>query len=217
MQATQQLRQKFQSQWDIATDHAFCKELADGTLPIEKMKWYLAQDYQFIDRFVRLLATAIAHAPSLADSVPAAQFLAVITGPENTYFLRSFDALEMTDDERNLAAAPETTAFQNLMYEAQTSGRYERMLAVLVVAEWTYLSWAERYENYDENLPFWFSEWIDLHCGEGFEGVVNYLRDQLDKAWGELDDAQRTKAEEMFGKAVDCEVDFFNASYQSRA
>lgn len=190
MQATQQLRQKFQSQWDIATDHAFCKELADGTLPIEKMKWYLAQDYQFIDRFVRLLATAIAHAPSLADSVPAAQFLAVITGPENTYFLRSFDALEMTDDERNLAAAPETTAFQNLMYEAHTSGRYEQMLAVLVVAEWTYLSWAERYENYDENLPFWFSEWIDLHCGEGiiylalvFHGAYGLIKRKTDQSW----------------------------------
>jgi thiaminase len=50
-----------------------------------------------------------------------------------------------------------------------------------------------------------------------FEGVVNYLRDQLDKAWVDLDDQQREKAEEMFGKAVACEVDFFNASYQSRS
>ena len=45
------------------TDHPFYKELADGTLPLDKMRWYLVQDYKFVDEFVRLLATAIAHAP----------------------------------------------------------------------------------------------------------------------------------------------------------
>ena len=34
------------------------------------MRWYLAQDYKFIDEFVRLLATAITHAPTLADGSP---------------------------------------------------------------------------------------------------------------------------------------------------
>jgi len=41
-----------QNDWDAATDHPFCKELADGTLPLDKMRWYLVQDYKFIDEFV---------------------------------------------------------------------------------------------------------------------------------------------------------------------
>lgn len=215
MRVTDQLRSEFSNDWDAATDHAFCKELANGTLPIEKMKWYLAQDYKFIDRFVRLLATAIAHAPTLADSIPAAQFLAVITGSENTYFLRSFDALNMTQEEQNPPTASSTLAFQNLMHEAQVSGRYEQMLAVLVVAEWSYLSWANRYRDYSPELPFWFSEWIDLHSGDGFESVVEYLRHQLDQAWDGLTDQQKTDAKNMFARAVTCERDFFDASYNS--
>ena len=216
MRATDQLMNDCSETWEAATNHAFCKELAEGTLPIEKMKWYLAQDYKFIDRFVRLLATAIAHAPTLADSIPAAQFLAVITGPENTYFLRSFEALNMTQEEQNAPAAKSTLAFQNLMREAQVSGRYEQMLAVLVVAEWSYLTWANRYVAYSPDLPFWFSEWIELHCGDGFEGVVEYLRSQLDQVWDGLTDQQKADATRMFARAVKCERDFFDASFNSQ-
>jgi len=82
--ASETMRSANASDWAACADHPFCKELAAGTLPTSKMAAYLIQDYTFIDAFVRLAASAIAHAPTLADSVPLAQFLAVITGPENT-------------------------------------------------------------------------------------------------------------------------------------
>ena len=179
------------------------------------MRWYLVQDYKFIDQFVRLLATAIAHAPSLADGVPAAQFLGLVTSTENTYFLRSFDALGVTEADQNAPAAPDTVAFQNLMAQARQSGRYEQMLAVLVVAEWSYLTWADRYVGYDKTLPFWFTEWIDLHTGDGFEAVVAYLRDQLDTVWETLSDTQKDAARDLFQQAVRCERAFFDAAFAS--
>ena len=213
MRATDLLKKSTQTDWDAATDHPFCKELADGTLPLDKMRWYLVQDYKFIDEFVRLLATAIAHAPKLADRIPMAQFLGLVTSTENTYFLRSFEALEVSTEDQNAPAAPATRAFQDLMHAARTSGRYEQMLAVLIVAEWSYLTWANRYKNYSTDLPFWFSEWIDLRTGEGFENVVGHLRDQLDNVWADLDDHHQSKAITMFNDAVLCERVFFDAAF----
>lgn len=215
MRPTDNLCMRCESDWLAATNHVFCSELAQGTLPVEKMKWYLAQDYQFIGSFVRLLATAVAHAPTLNDSIPAAQFLALITGPENTYFQRSFAALEMTPEEQAPAPVSETLAFIELMDTARASGRYEQMLAVLVVAEWTYLSWAERYVDYSEDLPFWFSEWIDLHSGPGFAAVVEYLRDQFDKFWPGLTASQQDAAVACFQSAIKLERAFFDAAYRS--
>lgn len=217
MRPTDQLRRSVQQDWDAATNHKFCQELADGSLPLEKMRWYLVQDYKFLDQFVRLLATAIAHAPTLADGVPAAQFLGLVTSTENTYFLRSFKALGISEEEQNVPAALETHAFQSLMSEARRSGQYEQMLAVLVVAEWSYLTWANHYKEYGPDLPFWFSEWIDLHSGAGFENVVSYLRDQLDTIWSELSETQQAAATDMFRRAVGCECAFFDAAYASRA
>ncbi|MDA7964183.1 TenA family protein [Ruegeria sp.] len=207
---TDMLRQGRIDDWQAATTHAFTRELADGSLPEHKMRWYLQQDYQFVDGFVRLLASAIAHAPSLADSVPAAQFLAVITGPENTYFLRAMQAL---DTAPCFDPAPATKAFQDLMAEAASSGRYENMLAVLVVAEWVYLDWASPVHPPKDDLPFWFAEWITLHAGDGFEGVVGYLRDQLDQVWPTLDTPAQAEVTRLFHRAVELERDFFDAAY----
>ncbi len=215
MRPTDHLRTLAGDDWIAATTHPFCTELADGTLPLDKMRWYLAQDYQFIGNFVRLLASAIAHAPTLADSVPAAQFLALVTGPENTYFLRSFDALEMSDAEQNLPPAPPTEGFNALMAEAAASGRYELMLAVLVVAEWVYLSWATPVNPPKAELPFYFAEWITLHAGDGFEGVVEYLRSQLDMAWAGLTDAAKADVETMFLRAAKLEREFWDTAYAS--
>lgn len=207
---TEVLRQGTEANWHAATTHAFTRELADGTLPERKMRWYLQQDYQFVDGFVRLLASAIAHAPSLNDSVPVAQFLAVITGPENTYFLRAMEALGTEPIDQ---PAPATKAFQDLMAEAVASGRYENMLAVLVVAEWVYLSWASPENPPKEDLPFWYAEWITLHAGDGFEGVVEYLRGQLDKVWPTLNSDAQAEVRRLFHRAVALECEFFDAAY----
>jgi thiaminase/transcriptional activator TenA len=212
MRATDHLKNSVLIDWDAATDHPFCKALAEGTLPLDKMRWYLVQDYKFIEEFVRLLATAIAHTPTLADGVPMAQFLGLVTSTENTYFLRSFEALDVSQDDQKVPTAPAARAFLDLMQSARASGRYEQMLAVLTVAEWSYLTWANRYKNYSADLPFWFAEWIDLHTGEGFESVVNHLRNQLDTVWIDLTDQHKTQATKMFRDAVVCERAFFDAA-----
>merc|ERR1712091_271676 len=90
--------------WYAITHDPFCDELAAGTLPNATLTRYLVQDHKFLDAFVVLLASMIAHAPTLADRVPGAQFLALITGKENTYFARSFDALGL--DAAARAAPP---------------------------------------------------------------------------------------------------------------
>lgn len=215
MRPTDQLRDLAGEDWIAATTHPFCTELANGTLPLDKMRWYLAQDYQFVGNFVRLLASAIAHAPTLADSVPAAQFLAVVTGPENTYFLRSFEALGMDAAAQTPPPAAPTEGFNALMAEAAASGRYELMLAVLVVAEWVYLSWATPVNPPKEDLPFYFAEWITLHAGEGFEGVVAYLRGQLDAVWLDLSETARSEVEAMFLRTAKLEREFWDAAYAS--
>lgn len=216
MRPSEFLRSLADEDWQAATTHAFCNELADGTLPLEKMRYYLVQDYKFVDGFVRLLASMIANAPSLADSVPAAQFLAVITGPENTYFLRSFEALNVSVDEQNAPASEVTKAFQDVMKKAASSGSYLQMLAVLNVAEWSYLTWATPFNPPKSDLPFWFAEWITLHAGDGFEGVVAYLREQLDKAWDAASADEQEAAKALFVESVALERQFFDLAYQDR-
>lgn len=210
MTPSEMLRDEVADDWQAATDHAFTRALVDGTLPDVKMAGYLQQDYHFIDAFVRLLAAAVAEAPSLPDRVPGAQFLALVTGPENTYFQRSLAALGVPEDA---PMAPETCAFLDLMTEARTSGEYGRMIAVLCVAEWVYLSWAAPHEDRAKALPFHLGEWITLHAGPGFEGVVAYLREQLDTLWPGLGAEAQDRTRTAFHRAIVLERAFFDVAW----
>ncbi|MFT5708589.1 MAG: thiaminase/transcriptional activator TenA [Oceanospirillaceae bacterium] len=214
MRPTDQLRAACIDDWQQASEHAFCTELAAGTLSLDKMKTYLIQDYTFIDNFVRLSAAAIHHAPTLADRIPLAQFLGVITGPENTYFQQSFNQLKIPEQQRvNPVLLIPTQGFQDLMLEAAESGTYANMIAVLCVAEWIYLSWASPVADFDPELPSYFSQWISLHCGEYFSSVVEHLRSQLDRALPLLNEQQQQEAGSYFARAVKLEKQFFDACY----
>ncbi|MEP2639952.1 TenA family protein [Roseobacter sp.] len=211
MTATTYLQSCAADDWQAATTHSFVYAVADGTMGRDKMAGYLQQDYLFVEGFVRLLASSVAQAPTLADAVPGAQFLGLICDQENTYFLRSFKALNVPQARH---AAPQTQAFQQLMEDARQSGRYEIMLAVLVVAEWIYLDWAAPFEDCAEDLPFWLGEWINLHASPGFAGVVTYLRGQLDDVWETLDVGARADVTTTFAKAVALERAFFDAAWR---
>ena len=203
---TEWLRDEAGAKWTAITTDPFCDDLAAGVLPNATLARYLTQDHQFLDAFLVLLASAVARAPSLADRLPGARFLGLIAGEENTYFERSFDALGLSAAERSPPPRAATKAFIDLMTAAARSGEYHSMLAVLVVAEWSYSTWGESVAPAPD-LAFYHQEWIDLHRGEAFRGVVAYLRGQLDAL--DLSAAETAVARLYFLAAVDCERDFW--------
>lgn len=203
------LRQDHAEDWNAAIHHRFVAELLAGTVDPVVMRAYLVQDYQFIDRFVALLGAAIASADNYAARLRLSGFLAMITSDENTYFQRAFDALDVPEAERVAPALSETTqGFQALMREAAESRSYARCLAVLVVAEWLYLSWAERRVG---DLPpdFVHAEWITLHDNPFFRDFVGWLRTELDR----VGTAEATACRYFFGHAVRLERRFFDDLY----
>ena len=141
---TDELRALAGAKWDAVVEHKFTNELAAGTVADGVLARYLIQDHRFLDAFVVLLASMVAAAPTLADRIPGCQFLALVTGRENTYFERSFDALGVDQAARvDTPNAPPTSAFDGLMREAAKAS-YPEMLAVLVVAEWRCIQLAAR-------------------------------------------------------------------------
>ncbi|KAG7362716.1 thiamine biosynthesis protein Thi4 [Nitzschia inconspicua] len=212
---TDELRLKAGDQWNRIIHHRFTKELAAGTIDRQTvMKRYLIQDHRFLDSFSVLLASIIAHLPTLQDRIPGAQFLAVITGPENTYFERAFQALGISNQERhNTPDAAVTTKICALMRNVAMNGTLAEMLAVITVCEWSYLSWGQLVFHETKRDDFVTYEWVDLHSGDDFERVVEYFRLHLDREGAMLDEAGRIACENRFLEAVQLEEEFFEYAY----
>lgn len=215
---TEELRDSAGEQWERVVGHKFTIELAKGEIDRDVLKKYLIQDHRFLDAFVILLASTIANARTLEDRIPGCQFLALITGKENTYFERSFEVLGISNAEERMEVPDEgvTAKFVNLMKKVANGGTLGEMLSVLVVAEWSYLSWGEKVlasTNRDVDFTTW--EWVDLHSGEDFAKVVAYLRGLLDKEGTLMDEAGRNKCKDTFLRVVQLEEDFFDMAYAS--
>lgn len=212
---TETLREAAGDQWNRVITHKFTTEIAAGTIDREVLKRYLIQDHRFLDAFVVLLASMISRARSLEDRIPGCQFLAIITGKENTYFERSFEALGVVvaNSNSNVPNATCTDNFCGLMHDVAVNGTLGEMLSVLVVCEWSYLSWGQRVVESTKREHFFMYEWVDLHSGEFFEGVIAYLRGLLDKEGELMDDQGREKCKNRFLQAVQYEEDFFEFAY----
>jgi len=205
------LRAEYDHDWAAAVGHRFVDDIWRGALPAATLRTYLVQDNQFLDAFVALLGAAVAAADRAEGRMVHARQLGVLAGPENDFFARAFDVLDVPLAERsNPPLLPPTVAFAELMHHARRSADYPTCLAVLVVAEWLYLDWATRpgAEPPDEPVQ---REWIELHRGPAFEAWVGFLRSEFDRVTARLDAGALAAVTATFGRAVELERAFFDA------
>ena len=210
---TDWLRERTGAAWAGATSHRFVDELAQGTLPNEAFRRYLIQDYAFIETLVTVVGYAVAYAPGMDAKKVWSGFLGVLTSDENDYFQRSFEALDVPVElQTDVSLSPVTDALRAAMLDAATAGTYADVLAVIVPAEWVYLTWASERRDSDPG-PAYFSEWIELHAIPEFQAFVDWLRGQLDEVGPMLGDDVRDRIERRFSEIVDLEIRFFEQAY----
>lgn len=205
------LRERHAETWRAAVRHRFVAELLAGDIDDDVMACYLVQDYRFLDGFLALVGAAIASADALEARLAFSAFAGEIAGDENTYFLRAFDELGVSEALR--AETPDTAAtaaFKALFREAAETRDYAAAVAVLLVAEWLYLDWAAT-ASAPRPERFVHDEWIELHDFPEFHDRVAFLRAELDR----VGPARREIAEDFFARAVRIELDFFDACYEA--
>ena len=210
---TEQLRQANLSTWQQAVEHRFVQQLFTGSVPEPVMMQYLVQDHRFLDSFLTLLGGAIATADTFEARLRFGRFAGMVASDENTYFLRAFEALGVSQTQREQTPdAPATQGFSAIMREAAATRDYAAILAVFNVAEWLYQDWAIRAPK---PLPdnFIYAEWVTLHDNPFFNDFVAFLRSELDR----IGLHSQATAHDFFQRALALELAFFDQAYQVAA
>src|SRR6201993_1167590 len=209
---TEILRAASEPAWSDAVRHRFVNELFTGAMPDAVMARYLIQDHRFLDSFLTLLGAVLATADTFEARLRLGRFIGLMSGEENTYFLRAFEALGVTEERRSADPDTQPTAgFKAIMREAAETRSYAAALSVLVVAEWLYLDWASRAPKaLSDN--FVHAEWITLHDNPDFHVFVDFLRAELDR----VGPSQADQCRDFFRRTVSLELSFFDAAYADR-
>ncbi len=98
--------------WEEIASHPFLFELQNGSLDIEKFRFYILQDYLYLGAFGRAAAAALSQAP---DTNSARRLLRRITTPvERPLHSALFNALGLTDEDAEASKpSPTNLAYMN--------------------------------------------------------------------------------------------------------
>src|SRR5215472_2300254 len=78
---SERLRKKADDIWEAQHRHPFVRGIADGTLSLDRFKFWVRQDYLFLIDYARLLALAVARS---ADLQTMARFTELVTATLQT-------------------------------------------------------------------------------------------------------------------------------------
>jgi thiaminase/transcriptional activator TenA len=196
--------------------HPFVLGIGEGSLAVEKFRFYLRQDYLYLIEYCRVFGLAVAKAEDLADMARMATLLNATLGVEmelhRSYcegFGISREALEQT------SIAPITRAYTNHLLAVAWRGSLAEIAASLVPCQWDY--WeigrdlAER-GGLEENNPY--RQWVAAYASPEYRELAEWLRSLLDRLGKGLGRSQLDRIEEVFLDSSRYELMFWDMAWQ---
>jgi len=214
------LKSAAQTDWDSYVDHAFVRQMGDGTLPEAAFRTYLVQDYLFLIQFARAWALAAYKSRTVTDIRAAQAGLASILD-ETELHVRLCGRWGLSPNA--LEAAPEhqaTVAYTRFVLDCGAAGD---LLDLHVALAPCVIGYAEIGKNLTpggidalESHPY--REWIGEYAGEGYQGVADAARRHLNElAARSMTDQRFAELASVFGKASRLEADFWQMGLDGSA
>lgn len=122
--------------WAKYNEHPFVRGIEDGTLDKEKFRYYIVQDYLYLEEYAKVFAIGVAKAKSLATTRLFSSYINVLTGSEMDIHRGYMGKFAVTQEE----LASTSRALDNLSYTsymlrvAYEEGEAEILTAILSCA-----------------------------------------------------------------------------------
>ena len=203
-------------QWDSYVDHAFVRQMGEGSLAEDAFRTYLVQDYLFLIQFARAWALAAYKSRRPSDIRAAQAGLAAILD-ETDLHLRLCARWGLSRE--GIEAAPEhqaTVAYTRFVLDCGAAGDLLDLHVALAPCVIGYAEIGERLANGIADLATHpYREWIGEYAGAGYQGVAAAARKHLNELAARSMTEQRfVELADTFAKASRLEADFWQMGLQ---
>lgn len=210
--------------WESYVDHAFVRQMGDGSLPQAAFRTYLVQDYLFLIQFARAYALATYKSRTLDDMRASQAGLAAILG-EMDLHVRLCGRWGLTPEA--IEAAPEhqaTVAYTRFVLDCGAAGDLLDLHVALAPCVVGYAEIGRKLAPHGVaalgDHPY--REWIGEYAGEAYQEVAVKSRRHLDDlAARAMTERRFVELAALFGKASRLEADFWqmglDAAKEARA
>jgi len=170
--------------WRKIFNHPFVLELYTGTLPLEKFKFYVLQDYNYLTADMKIFSIL----SSKAESVEGMKEMLEMAHLEATTEYRSYEELlkklNYTIEEAEVVEpAPTNISYTSFLLSTVLLKTFWEGLAACLPCFWSYAEIAEFHrEKLDKNENGLYREWASVYSTRGYIELVNRMKDLLNNA-----------------------------------
>jgi thiaminase/transcriptional activator TenA len=204
--------------WDGLHAHPFLRELAAGTLALEKFRFFLEQDNFYLVDYARCLAMGAAKSQDETElryfTVDLNQVLDIEL-PSNRNLLARVSEMGAADRGGALTMAPANVAYTSYMQALALRGGSLEIMAALLPCAWSYLEIAQRLAAEATSEHDVYVDWIAYFTlPANVEMVASMCRD-FDRLAVErgLGIAKRDELGQIFATSSRLERGFWEMAY----
>lgn len=180
MSFSKEIRKKADHIWQASFDHPFVKGIGDGSLSLNRFRFYVMQDAYYLTHFAKVQALGAVKATDLFTTNRLA-IHAQGTYEAELSLHEGFSAiLGITDEDKaNFEPAPTAYAYASHMYRAG-QGSLGDIIAGLLPCYWLYYEIGERLKSCSPGEPI-YQQWIETYGGDWFRSLVEEQIARLDE------------------------------------
>ena len=203
--------------WDEYLNHPFIKELGEGTLPKEKFKSYLIQDYLYLKEYSKVFCIGVVKATTMDEMK---FFYNSIKGAmedeteSHIMYLKGFGVNPSKAEfmEKELV----TLNYTNYMQAVGLKGDLIETAIATLPCTWSY-SYVGKYvaEKYKDKLEDnFYKEWVDTYNSEGYDKFTEEWIDYTNKICKDISEEKKKKLLDIFLKCSIYEKQFWDMAYK---
>ena len=216
MNATERLLADSKDIWDLYYMHPFILGLQNGDLDPDKFRFYILQDYLYLEEYAKVFAVGVAKAKSHELMQTPSGILTAITHVEmnlHNGYMGKFNVKpdELGNSARSLDNLSYTSYMLRVAYEA---GEVEILAAILSCA----ISYEYIANNIVKNNPKateheLYGEWVSCYSGEEYAANNRSLTETFNRLAVDYSDKQMAELSEIFRRCSQYELDFWEMGW----
>ncbi len=182
--------------------HGFVQGLANGQLPVESFKRYVAQDAYFLEAFARAYAFCLAHSTARDD---LQGFAELIAGVLDELKLHKSYAERWQVSLDGVTPVGATSAYVEFLLDTARRGNLGETVAAMTPCMRLY-AWLGQ-SLAAQPVAETYAEWVKTYADLGFEVLAARLEQLLDR---QAEDTPAVRAN--YRRALELEYGFFDAN-----
>lgn len=209
-----ELRRQTETIHHRTLNHKTVLGIGAGTLPEETFRYYIEQDYQFLRRYVQVLALATAASDDLPATARLAELLhntlAIEIDALRTLYERFGGVVSALDD---VPRSPTCAAYTNHLLAVAAERELLLTLAAILPCQWGYREIGRSLEQFGLPDDERFAAWIKEYASDEYNTIVEWVIDHFDRLALDAGTAVKARAAEVFALSAEYEHRFWEMAW----